>query len=204
LNTDVEWTNEQKFPHVATRLGHPLFMQEPIEQIMGLERLLAMPGHQLQPFCQTPNMEPDEDLEFEEGEVIYENKQIGDWIKLWKTGIFSILVSAPIFYTYEIYCADGTPSLQWSSDAFMTFDIPRQFQDGGGWGVEDIRYCDDNDYMNLQYGVKRLMMRPAFTGYLLTLFCLVNNIDMDYVTKMRYNKEKDLVFVTKPDKFWGE
>jgi len=42
---DVEWTEEQKFPHVATRLGFPLFCEDPIEQIIGLERLIAMPGH---------------------------------------------------------------------------------------------------------------------------------------------------------------
>jgi hypothetical protein len=29
-------------------------------------------------------------------------------------------------------------------------------------------------------------------------------MDLDYATKMRYNKDKDLVFVTKPDRFWGE
>jgi len=26
----------------------------------------------------------------------------------------------------------------------------------------------------------------------------------NYVSKMSYNKDKDLVFVTKPDRFWGE
>jgi len=149
-------------------------------------------------------MEPDEDMDWEEGEVIYENTKIGEWVKLWKMTTFATLVSAPVFYTYEIYCADGTPSLQWNSDTWMSWDIPRQFQDGGGWGVEDIRYCDDNDYMNLQYGVKRAMMRPAFTGYWMTLLALVYHLDFDYVTKMRYNKDKDLVFITKPDRFWGE
>jgi hypothetical protein len=29
-------------------------------------------------------------------------------------------------------------------------------------------------------------------------------MDLDYVTKMRYNKDKDLVFVNKPDNLWGE
>lgn len=86
----------------------------------------------------------------------------------------------------------------------MSWDIPRQMQDGGGWGVEDIRYCDDNDYMNLQYGIKRAVMRPSFTGYWLTLFGLMYHLDFDYVTRMRYNKDKDLVFVQKPDRFWGE
>ena len=40
--------------------------------------------------------------------------------------------------------------------------------------------------------------------YVVTLMTLIYNMDFDYVTKMRYNKEKDLVFVTKPDRLWGE
>lgn len=41
---DVEWTEDQKFPHVATRLGFPDFREEPIERIVGFERTAANPG----------------------------------------------------------------------------------------------------------------------------------------------------------------
>jgi hypothetical protein len=47
---DVEWTEDQKFPHVATRLGFPMLREEPIEKIVGLERAPANPGYQFQPF----------------------------------------------------------------------------------------------------------------------------------------------------------
>ena len=40
--------------------------------------------------------------------------------------------------------------------------------------------------------------------YCAVLFAMVYSMDLDYVTKMRYNKDKDLVFVTRPDAFWGE
>lgn len=40
--------------------------------------------------------------------------------------------------------------------------------------------------------------------YCATLFAMVYSMDLDYVTKMRYNKDKDLVFVTRPDNLWGE
>ena len=43
---DVDWTEEQKFPHVATRLGFPILREEPIERIVGLERAHANPGYQ--------------------------------------------------------------------------------------------------------------------------------------------------------------
>lgn len=58
--------------------------------------------------------------------------------------------------------------------------------------------------MNLQYGAKRAVVRPSHTMFMATLFTLIYSMDFDYVTKMRYNKDKDLVFVTKPDRFWGE
>jgi hypothetical protein len=55
-------------------------------------------------------MEPDASLNFEEGEVIYENSRV-----------------TPGFYIFEIYAADGAPSLQWMADNWNWWDIPRQF-----------------------------------------------------------------------------
>lgn len=201
---DVEWTEDQKFPHVATRLGFPILREEPIERILGFERAPANPGYQFQPFVQTPAMEPDAALNFEEGEVIYENHSVAEWIKFWKASAIVAFGMSPGFYTFEIYAGDGTPSLSWMADNWNWFDIPRQFQDGSGWGVEGIRYCDDHDYMNIQYGGKRAAGRPAHTMYVATVMALIYGMDFDYVTKMRYNRDKDLVFVNKPDKFWGE
>jgi len=42
---EVEWREDQKFPHVATRLGYPELMEEPIERILGIERAPAHPGY---------------------------------------------------------------------------------------------------------------------------------------------------------------
>lgn len=42
---DVDWTEDQKFPHVADRLGYPIFREEPIERILGFERAPAHPGY---------------------------------------------------------------------------------------------------------------------------------------------------------------
>jgi hypothetical protein len=57
--------------------------------------------------------------------------------------------------------------------------------------------------MNLQYGVKRTIARPAHTMYQVGLLMLLHHINFDYVTKMTYNKDKDLVFVHKPTGIWG-
>lgn len=124
---DVEWSDDQKFPHVATRLGFPILREEPIERIIGFERAPASPAYQFQPFVQTPPMEPDAALNFEEGEVIYENRRVAEWIKFWKASALTIFGLSPGFYIFELYQGDGAPSLQWISENFNWFDIPRQF-----------------------------------------------------------------------------
>jgi len=58
--------------------------------------------------------------------------------------------------------------------------------------------------MNAQYAAKRGIVRPAHTMYVATVAALLYGMDFDYVTKMRYNKDKDLVFVSRPDRMWGE
>ena len=201
---DVEWTEEQKFPHVADRLGYPILREEPIERILGIERAPAHPGYQFQPFVQTPSMDPDPTLSFEPGEVIYENKKVTEWIRFWKTMTAVTLGAWPAFYCFEIYSADGAPSLSWMSDNWNFWQIPQQFQDGSGWGLEGVRYCDDHEYMNIQYGMKRSIVRPSNTFYMLSVFALLQHINFDYVSKMVYNRDKDLVFVYRPDGFWGE
>lgn len=113
---DVEWTEDQKFPHVADRLGYPELREEPIERILGFERAPAHPGYQFQPFVQTPSMDPDPTLSFQQGEVIYENKKVTEWIRFWKVLTGVILGGWPAFYTFEIYAADGIPSLSWAVD----------------------------------------------------------------------------------------
>ena len=55
----------------------------------------------------------------------------------------------------------------------------------------------------MHYTVKRAIIRPTWAVYMFNLSLLVYLLDFDYVTKMRYNKAQDLVFVTKPSRFWG-
>ncbi len=110
---DVEWTDAQKHPHVANRLGYPILMEDPVERVCGIERAPAHPNYQFQAFVQTPSMDPDPTVSFEQGEVVYENKRVAEWIKMWKILIGGLTLSWPAFYTFEIYQADGFPSLRW-------------------------------------------------------------------------------------------
>lgn len=149
-------------------------------------------------------MDPDPTLNFEQGDTIYENKKVTEWIRFWKACTAIVVGGWPAFYTFEIYAGDGAPSLQWMADQWNFWQIPTQFQDGGGWDLAGYRYCDDHDYMNLQYSIKRGIVRPAHTMYILTVIALLQHINFDYVSKMTYNRDKDLVFVYRPDGFWGE
>lgn len=56
-------------------------------------------------------MEPDAALNFEEGEVIYENRTVAEWVKFWKACAIVTLGMSPGFYIFEIYQGDGAPSL---------------------------------------------------------------------------------------------
>ena len=56
-------------------------------------------------------MDPDPTLNFEAGETIYENKRVSEWVKFWKVISGVTLGLWPAFYTFEIYAADGIPSL---------------------------------------------------------------------------------------------
>lgn len=203
-NNDVEWKEDQKFPHVANRLGYPILAESPIEKILGFERAPAHPSYQLQAFVQIPSMDPDPSLNFEKAETIYENHRIGEWIRMWRWIFGCTLPFWPAFYTFEMYQADGAPSLQWLSDAGFGVQVPLQFQDSGDWNLEKIRYCDEHDYMNFPYMLKRSMLRPTHTMYQLIILAFLQNMSFDYATKVVYNKDKDMVFVYKPDGIFSD
>jgi len=58
--------------------------------------------------------------------------------------------------------------------------------------------------MNIHYGAKRSIVRPVHTAYMLHVLILMQHANMDYVSRMVYNKDKDLVFVYKPNGLWNE
>lgn len=200
---EVEWSEDKKFPHVANRMGYPILAESPLERITGFERAPAHPSYQFQAFVQTPSMEPDPTLNFEMAETVYENKRIEEWIRMWKWILGGTLPFWPAFYTFEIYQGDGVPSLKWLADAGNWHRVPMQMQDSGNWNLNSVRYVDEHNYMNIQYIYKRTMLRPAHTMYQLAIIYFIYHMNFDYVNKMVYNKDKDLVFVYKPFGFFA-
>ena len=82
--------------------------------------------------------------------------------------------------------------------------VPMQFQDGGDLDLEGQRYPDDGEFMTMLYGTKRLVLRPTNVFYMVTVLTLLQQLDQNYVTKMQYNKDRDLIFVSRPNNFWNE
>jgi len=49
--------------------------------------------------------------------------------------------------------------------------------------------------MNMQYAQKRIIVRPWHTMYQVSVLAWLSKLSLDYVTKIQYNKDKDLIFV---------
>lgn len=58
--------------------------------------------------------------------------------------------------------------------------------------------------MNIQYAAKRMILRPLHTFYMVSVLVLIQNLNFDYVSRMVYNRDKDLVFIYRPDGFWND
>jgi hypothetical protein len=149
-------------------------------------------------------MNPDPTLNFDVGETIYENRQVLEWARFHKLLATAVFMVSPAFYGYEFYKNEGAPSLRWLSETFGFFQVPMQFQDGGDLNMSKYLYCDNRDYMNMQHAAKRMAVKPIHTAHLGICGYIIYRSNFDYVTKMTYNKDKDLVFVYKPDGFWNE
>jgi len=70
---DILTPENKRFPHVADRFGYPEIMGTPLERLLRLEGDIYHPVYLDQPFVKVPSPEPDPTLDFEEGEVVYEN-----------------------------------------------------------------------------------------------------------------------------------
>ena len=69
----------ERIPHLADRLGYAEQIGTPLERLFHLEHDLIHPQYLDQPFVQTPAPNPDSSLNFQEGEVVYENTRVLEW-----------------------------------------------------------------------------------------------------------------------------
>lgn len=101
---DVEVPYDQRYPHVADRLGHPEIFLNPVASLLRLEDDISHPGNLDLAFVQTPKAEPDADLDFTAGELLYENTIVSDWAKTGFVGLgliqFYYLALHPVMTFY--------------------------------------------------------------------------------------------------------
>lgn len=87
---------------MADRLGHPEILGTPFERLMRLEGEIYHPTYLDQAFVQIPKADPHSSLNFEEGEVLYENSRLLEWSKLLIYSGLSFYVFAAMFIPYQL------------------------------------------------------------------------------------------------------
>lgn len=123
----------------------------------------------------TPSPKPHESVNFEQGEVIYENTQVMEWVKFWQTTLFSVGAFAGVFVPYNMAfktnlitdAADELLHLQYHLVTPGTIDIMR-------------------------LSVPITMGAAYYVGYALINF--TNAMVSDYIVKMSYSKDKVINF----------
>ena len=100
---DVPVPFNEKWPHVADRMGYPEILGDPWERLLRLEGDIYHPNYLDQAFVQIPNPHPNPSLNFEEGEVIYENPQLLEWAKFFTLTGFSVFAFLGAFVPYSLF-----------------------------------------------------------------------------------------------------
>ncbi len=85
-------------------MGHSSVVMTPLESLLRVDKLITHPTFLNQPFIQTPKAEPNEDVCFEKGDVIYNNSKINEWSQFimgtifsWSAYLFTIKANAQFF-----------------------------------------------------------------------------------------------------------
>jgi len=118
---DVRVPLEERYPHVADRLGHPEIFPTPLETLLRLERFLCHPGYLDQPFVKIPNAEPDTDLDFTSGEILYQNPKAAEWGRFWSANYLFTLVYLAGWNPYISFVVSSTPSFKVREEVFAPF-----------------------------------------------------------------------------------
>lgn len=181
---DVATPYEQRFPHVADRLGYPETLGSPTERLFRLESDIYHPAYLDQPFVQIPSTDPHPSLNFEEGEVIYENLRLIEWAKLISRLGVSSLAFLATFAPYQLFYKTHL-TLKSGIDGFF---LPY---------YQNTMYHWDSAHMH----VLVTFAAVYYTVYMATT--VIQNNLRQYPVKMTYNKDKELLFVQKLTAFGG-
>ncbi len=148
--------------------------------------------YQWQPFVQVPSWEPHKDLCLEEGETIYENKWVYEWILFWRLLVFVAPLSV-FWYLYEAY-NNNTPASPEYSNRFAPIHPMNSFLRGLPRRIpEQLNYWGSSMW-TWQHWIRKGLFYPV--GIMLYFMMRkFNRFGADYVIKASFNRERDLVFV---------
>lgn len=179
---DVETSWDQRHPHVADRFGYPEILGTPFERLMRLEGEIFHPTYLDQPFVQVPSSDPHPGLNFEEGEVVYENTNILEWSRFWNLSGFVLYAFGALFIPYNYLYKTHMPT----STAYDNMFIP--------YHQHTMFYFD-----NLGLHIPTIGGIAAYATYL--SIAMAHRFWKDYVVKMQFSKDKELLFVTRISPF---
>ena len=157
------------------------------------ERILSTPLYQWQPFVQTPSLNPDENLNLEIGETIYEDKWAYEWAIFYKLMFVLPLVCLYViimqFYEQGIVASyNFTRRL----GAFpVTFNEVSNIYDEER--VNRFHYWG-KDLWTYQHWIRRFIMYPTLIVATIFLFTMMKKIGGQTIVKAAFNRDKDVVF----------
>lgn len=152
-------------------MGHPEFLGTPVDRLFRLENDIFHPVYLDQPFVQTPNAKPSSSLNFEQGEVLYENTRVLEWIRFIQlTG-----------FTAGAYIALYVPFSLGFKTNLVTDAADELIQ-------AQYHLCSPTTVDILRLSIPVGMGAIAYTVY--GLLNYTNSITSQYVVKMSYSKDK--------------
>jgi hypothetical protein len=180
---------------VADRLGWDFLQETPWDKNPLTERVESHPMYQWQPFVQTPSWEPNKDLCLEEGETIYENKWVHEWVVFWRMCLY-LSPLAIFWYIYESY-NNNTPASPEYSRRFSFIQPMNSFFRGLPRRMpENVNYWGSNLWLWQHFIRKGLVYAALISAVVMGRKAV--RIGNSYVIKAVYNREKDLVFIWRP------
>lgn len=125
-----------------------------------------------------PSESPDAALNFEEGEVLYENSRLLEWAKFWNYSVLFGFTWAAVFVPYQLLFKTHMP-LEY---AFDNLFFPYYTHTFFNWDINNLHI--PITAISVMYAV---MIAQKFTNFAWA----------DYVVKAQYSKDKELLFVTR-------
>lgn len=179
---------------MADRLGHPEFFGTPLDRLLKLEKEIYHPNFIDQPFIQTPSNKPHPSLSFEEGEVIYENAGVQEWINFWK--YFSVLAFFFLagWVNYQFFFKNRMTEDFLGKSKLLWVKSPKAERKKREKARKNIFRLD-------RFRVLLLIGTVGVPAIAFGILRMLTRITQCYIVKMSYSVDKELIFLKRVSTF---